>query len=69
MKKHSYIIMGSNDPNTAEQISAFRVTQKVIELVAKQWKRQFPYVSYIAVDHKHSKIHYESEEEEKWKFI
>ena len=63
MKKRSYIIMGSNDPNTAEQISAFRVPQKVIELVAKQWRHQFPYVSYIAVDHKHSKIHYESEEE------
>ena len=64
MRKRSYIIMGSNDPNTAEQISAFRVTPKIIEFVAKQWKRQFPYVTYIAVDHKHSKIHYESEEKE-----
>jgi hypothetical protein len=63
MRKRSYIIMGSNDPNTAEQISAFRVTPKVIELVAKQWKQQFPYVSYFSVDHKHSKVHYESEEE------
>ena len=65
MRQRSYIIMGSNDPNTAEQISGFRVTQKVIEVIAKQWKRQFPYVSYFAVDHKHSKVHYESEEEEK----
>ena len=63
MRRRSYIIMGSNDPNTAEQISAFRVTPEVIELVAKQWKHQFLYVSYIAVDHKHTKIHYESEEE------
>lgn len=64
MRKHSYIIMGSNNPNTAEQISTFRVTQKVIELVAKQWKHQFPYVSYFAVNHKRSKVHYESEEKE-----
>lgn len=63
MRKRSYIIMGSNDPNTAEQISAFCVPQKTIEAIAKQWKRQFPYVSYIAVNHKHSKIHYKSEEE------
>lgn len=63
MRKRSYIIMGSSNPNTAEQISAFHVTQKTIEFVAKQWKQQFPYVSYIAVNHKHSKIHYESEEE------
>ena len=62
MKKRSYLIMGSNDPNTAERISAFRVTPKVIELVAKQWLTQFPYVSYIAIDHKHSKIHCEREE-------
>lgn len=64
MRKRSYIIMGSSNPNTAEQISAFRVTPKVIEVIAKQWKYQFPYVSYIAINHKHSKIHYESEEEE-----
>lgn len=64
MRKRSYIIMGSSDPNTAEQISAFRVTQKVIEGVAKQWKHQFPYVSYFAINHKHSKIHYEREEKE-----
>ena len=63
MRTHSYLIMGSHDPNTTEQISAFRVTSKVIELVAKQWKQQFPYVSYVAINHKHSKIHYESEEE------
>lgn len=64
MRKRSYIIMGSHDPNTAEQISAFRVTPTVIEGIAKQWKYQFPYVSYLAIDHKHSKIHYESEEKE-----
>ena len=62
MRKRSYLIMGSHNPNTAEQISAFRVTQKVIELVAKQWLAQFPYVSYVAIDHKHSKIHCEREE-------
>jgi hypothetical protein len=62
MRKRSYIIMGSHNPNTAEQISAFRVTPPVIECIAKQWKHQFPYVSYIAVNHKHSAIHFESEE-------
>lgn len=64
MRTHSYIIMGSHDPNTAEQISAFRVTPLVIEGIAKQWKRQFPYVSYVAINHKHSVIHFESEGEE-----
>lgn len=64
MRTRSYLIMGSHDPNTAEQISTFCVTPKVIELVAKQWKRQFPYVSYVAINHKHSKILYESEGEE-----
>lgn len=64
MKKRSYIIMGSNTLNTAEMISAFRVTPKVIEGIAKQWKRQFPYVSYFAINHKHSKIYYESEEKQ-----
>lgn len=64
MRKRSYIIMGSHDPNTAEQISAFCVPQQTIEGIAKQWKRQFPYVSYIAINHKYSKIHYKSEEEE-----
>lgn len=63
MKKRSYLVMGSTNPNTAEQISAFYVTKKVVELVAKQWKHQFPYVSYVAINHKHSKIHYGSEEE------
>lgn len=63
MRKRSYILMGGNDPNSAKQISGFRVTQKTIEGIAKQWKHQFPYVSYFAVDHKHSKVHYESEEE------
>jgi hypothetical protein len=33
--------MGGNDPNTAEQISGFYVTQKAIEGIAKQWKHQF----------------------------
>jgi hypothetical protein len=56
--------MGGNDPNTAKQISGFYVTQKTIEGIAKQWKHQFSYVSYFAVDHKYSKVHYESEEEE-----
>jgi hypothetical protein len=55
--------MGSHNPNTAEQISAFRVTPPVIEGIAKQWKHQFPYVSYVAINHKHSAIHFESEEE------
>ena len=63
MKRRSYLVMGSNDPNTAEQISAFCVTPKVAELIAKEWKHQFPYVSYVAINHKHSKIHYKSEEE------
>lgn len=63
MRKRNYIIIGSNEPNTAEQISAFYVTPKVIEVVAKEWKHQFPYVSYMAVNLKHSKLFYESEEE------
>lgn len=62
MRKHSYIIMGSNNPNTADQISAFKVTPLVIEDIAKQWRRQFPYVSYFAINHKHSKIHFQGEE-------
>jgi hypothetical protein len=64
MRKRSYILIGSDDPNTAKQISAFKVTPTVIEAVAKIWKQKFSYVSYIAIDHKHSKIHYKSEEEE-----
>jgi hypothetical protein len=63
MRKRNYIIIGSNEPNTAKQISAFRVTPKVIEIAAKEWKHHFPYVSYFAVNLKHSKILYESEEE------
>lgn len=62
MRTRSYIVIGSHNPDNAEQISAFRVTPKVIEGIAKQWKQQFPYVSYIAIDHKHSVIHFESEE-------
>ena len=60
--KRSYLIMGSHNPNTAEQISVFRVTPQVIEGIAKMWKNHFPYVSYFAINHKHSKIHFESEE-------
>ena len=64
MRKRSYILMGSHNQNTAEQISAFRVTPKVIEVEATIWKQKFPYVSYVAINYKHSKIYYKSEEEE-----
>ena len=63
MRRRNYLMIGGNEPNTADWISAFRVTPKVIEVIAKDWKRQFPYVSYMAVNLKHSKIHYQSEEE------
>ena len=63
MRKRSYLLIGSHDLNTGEQISAFRVTSKVIESIAKQWAQQFPHVSYIAINYKHSKIYYKSEEE------
>lgn len=61
--KHSYLIMGSHNPNTAERISAFSVPPSVIEEIAKEWRRQFPYVSYVAIKPKHSIIYFESEEE------
>ena len=61
-KKRSYLILGSHSPNTAEQISAFRVTPKCVEIIAQEWLAQFPYVSYIAIDHKHSKTHCKREE-------
>ena len=63
MKMRSYLVMGSHDPNTAEQISVFRVTEKCVAEIAQQWREQFPYVSYVAIDYKHSKIHCEREKE------
>lgn len=62
--KRSYLIMGSHNSNTAEQISVFRVTPQVIEDIARMWKNHFPYVSYFTINHKHSKIHFESEGKE-----
>lgn len=61
--KRSYLIMGSHNPNTAEQITAFKVTPQAIKDIATEWKRQFPYVSYFAINHKHSQIHVKGEEE------
>lgn len=58
-KARTFIILGGKDFTSAEQISEFKVTEKVMkENIVPEWHKNFPCVSYFEVNWKHSDLLY-----------
>ena len=58
-KTRTFIILGGKDFTSAERISQFKVTERVMkELIVPEWHRNFPCVSYFEVNWKHSDLLY-----------
>jgi hypothetical protein len=56
-KQRTFIVIGGKDFNSAEQISQFKVTERVMkEDIVPSWHKLFPCVSYFEVNWKHSDL-------------
>ena len=56
-KTRTFIVIGGKDFNSAEQISQFKVTERVMkEDIVPSWHKLFPCVSYFEVNWKHSDL-------------
>lgn len=56
-KKRTFIVIGGKDFESAERISQFKVTEKVMkEDIVPSWHKLFPCVSYFEVNWKHSDL-------------
>ena len=56
-KIRTFIVLGGKNFKSAEQISQFKVTEKVIkENIVPEWHKTFPCVSYFEINWKHSDL-------------
>ena len=56
-KLRTYVVMGGKNFTSAEQISTFNVTEKVMTtMIVPEWHKRFPCVAYFEVNWKHSDL-------------
>ena len=57
MKKRTFVIIGGKNFESAERISQFKATEKVMkEDIVPSWHQIFPCVAYFEVNWKHSDL-------------